>query len=67
MPARKVQQSRDISRSPDVGQTIDYNPSREARKLLCTTFGPFDPAKAIAAGNKGIYMAADAMVDGQLR
>jgi hypothetical protein len=58
MLARKVQQSQDISRSPDVGQTIDFNPSREARKILCTTFGPFDPSKSIAAGNKGICMAA---------
>jgi hypothetical protein len=58
MLARKVQQTQDNSRSPDVDQTIDFNPFREARKILCTTFGPFDPSKSIAAGNKGICKAA---------
>jgi hypothetical protein len=62
MLARKVQQTQDNSRSPDVDQTIDFNPLREARKILCTTFGPFDPSKSIAAGNKGICKAANAIV-----
>jgi hypothetical protein len=44
--------------SPDVDQAIDVNPFREARTILCTTFGPFDPSKSIAAGNKGICVAA---------
>jgi hypothetical protein len=62
MLARKVQQTQDNSRSPDVDQTIDFNPFREARKILCTTFGPFDPSKSIAAGNKGICKAANTIV-----
>jgi hypothetical protein len=47
---------------PDVDQTIDFNPFREARKNLCTTFGPFDPLKSIAAGNKGICKATNTIV-----
>jgi hypothetical protein len=43
IPAWKMQQSQDNSPSPDVDQTIDFNPFREARITFCDRFGLFDP------------------------